>query len=254
MYDPDVTGNLEPPSRAYLGRVLSRPRTALALLLLLLAFFTYHAQDFTLDASADSLLLENDRDLQLLRQVNARYGGRELLIVTLTTTDLFSDDSLGLLQRLRDELRALDSVDSASSILDVPLVKSSDVPLAQMADNVQTLESPTVDRQRAREELASSPVYRDLLISRDGQTTAILVSLRRDEDLWTLQNVRNELLIQKGDGTLGPAEHRRLEDVSAAYAEARGSANHLRRATIQNIRAVIDRYREHGVLHLVAFR
>ncbi|MEE8556840.1 MAG: MMPL family transporter [Myxococcota bacterium] len=245
-----MTGNPEPPSRAYLERVLSRPCTVLALLLLLLAFFAYHAQDFTLDASPDSLLLESDRDLQLLRQVNARYGSRELLIVTFTTTDLFSDDSLRLLQRLRDELRSLDSVDSASSILDVPLVKSSDMSLAGMADNVQTLESPTVDRQRAREELASSPVYQDLFISRDGQTTAILVSLRRDEDLWTLQNARNELLIQKGDGTLGPVGHRRLEDVSAAYAEARGSANHRRRATIRDIRAVIDRYREHGVLHL----
>ena len=67
---------------AYRRLVLAEPRTALAVLFLLFAFFSYHAKDFTLDASPDSLLLEDDEDLQLFRQVSARYETRALLIVT----------------------------------------------------------------------------------------------------------------------------------------------------------------------------
>ena len=75
---------------AYRRLLLSRPRATLALLLLVLAFFSYHAKDFALDASADSLLLENDRDLQLVREIEARYEDRELLIVTFSGRgDLF---------------------------------------------------------------------------------------------------------------------------------------------------------------------
>ena len=164
---------------AYHRLILTRPRSTLAVLLTLLAFFSYHAKDFGLDASADSLMLEDDKDLQLYRQLDTRYPSLSLLIVTYTPSgDLFSDDSLSHLARLRDELRSLDQVDSVLSILDAPLVTSSDVPLQEMADKVQTLESPTADRERAIEELTESPIYQDLIISRDRQTAAVLVNLK----------------------------------------------------------------------------
>ncbi len=247
-----MAGRFAALSAAYRSLVLVRPRTTLAVLFLVAAFFAYHSKDFTLDASADSLLLENDADLQLFRQVSARYETRELLVVTFTSEgDLFSDDSLSKLSQLRDELRNLESVDSVVSILDVPLVKSSDVPLLQMADNLQTLETPTIDRELARQELNSSPVYRDLMISRDNRTTALLVNLRTDRDFAALQAARNELLIKKGAGPLSPAEGKELAEISATYQEARASLSAGRRATIADVRSIIDGHRQEDVvLHL----
>jgi len=238
-------------SEAHDRFILSRPRTTLVILFALLAFFAYHAKDFGLDASADSLLLENDEDLQLLRQVYARYQTRSLLIVTFDAFgDLFTDESLSHLGRLRDELRAAENVDSVLSILDAPLVQSSDVPLQEMANNVQTLESPTIDRQRALEELTSSPIYQDLILSRDGQTTAVLVNLKRDEKLEALQAARNELLIQKGSGELDSDERHQLAKISAEYEKASKVEADRHHQTIEEIRSIIDGYREYGVLHL----
>ena len=238
-------------SQTYHRFFLTRPWTTLAILLALLAFFSYHAKDFALDASADSLLLENDEDLHLLRQLYARYETMSLLIVTFDAFgDLFSDESLSHLGRLRDELRAVENVDSVLSILDAPLVKSSDVPLQEMADDVQTLESPTIDRQRAVEELTGSPVYQDLIISSDGQTTAVLVNLKRDENLEALQAARNELLIEKGSGQLGPEGDRELANLSAAYEKASKVAGDRHHRTIEEVRSIIDGYREYGELHL----
>ena len=238
-------------SDAYQRLILTRPRTTLAVLLALLAFFSYHAKDFALDASADALLLENDEDLHLLRQVYARYPTNSILIVTFDARgDLFSDESLSHLGRLRDELRTVENVDSVLSILDAPLVKSSDVPLQEMAGDVQTLESPTIDRQRAVEELTSSPVYQDLIISSDGQTAAVLVSLKRDDHLEALQAARNELLIEKGSGQLGPEGVRELAKLSAAYDRAGKVAADRHHRTIKGVRSIIDRYREYGELHL----
>ena len=180
-------------AQTYDGFFLTRPWRALAILLALLAFFSYHARDFGLDASADSLLLENDKDLHLLRQLYARYQTMSVLFVTFNPSgDLFSDESLSHLGRLRDELRAVENVDSVLTILDAPLVKSSDVPLQEMADDVQTLESPTIDRQRAVDELTTSPVYRDLIISRDAQTAALLINLEPVEHYSKLQAERND--------------------------------------------------------------
>ena len=236
---------------AYHGLFLTRPQTALTLLLLLLAFFSYHAKDFRLDASADSLLLEDDKDLQLFREVSARYDTRDFLIVTFTPPgDLFSDESLSLLQRVRDELRSLEGVDSVLSILDVPLVRSSDVPLLQMAESVQTLETPTVDRARARDEIVNSPVYRDQLISPDMQTSGLLISLEKDQRLSTLQEARNRLFIRQGSGQMSDADRRELKAVSVAYKAERETFNERRHREIEQVRAVLSGYRGLVRLHL----
>ncbi len=236
---------------AYHELFLARPRTALTLLLLVLAFFAYHAKDFKLDASADSLMLENDKDLQLFREVNARYDTRDFLVVTFTPPgDMFSDESLSLLKRIRDELRSLEGVDSVLSILDVPLIKSSDVPLLQMADDIQTLETPGIDRTRAREELVNSPVYRDQLISPDMQTSALLINLEEDQRLAGLQKTRNQLFVRRGSGRLSNADRQELKAVSVAYEEVRDTFNERRHREIEGVRSVIGGYRGAARMHL----
>jgi predicted RND superfamily exporter protein len=235
----------------YFPLLLGHPRWVLLILSLLLAFFAYHAKDFELDASADSLLLEDDRDLQLSRQVNARYGTRELLIVTYSPHGiLFEDEALAHLGRLRDELRALPGVDSVSTILDVPLVMSSDVPVLELAGNLQTLESPDVDRARAVLELTTSPVFEDLIVSRDKLTTAVLIYLERDEEFASLQQIRNALLIERGAGELGAEGQRDLERVAAAYDQASAARADRDHATLQAVRSTIAAHRQHADLHL----
>lgn len=236
---------------AYRWLVLARPKLTLAALLVLLAFFAYHVKDFRLDASADSLLLEDDPDLRRFRELNARYRTQDLLVVTFTpSADLFSDASLAMLTRLRDELRTVESVESIVSILDVPLVSSSDVPLAEMAANVPTLETPGVDRGRARQELTNSPVYRELVISRDGQTTALHLSRTLDEELQALLERRDALRMQRRSVGLTPDEARELKRVAAAYESGRLGYNARRHRDIEEIRSIIAAYRPHAELHL----
>jgi len=238
-------------SRTYDRFLLERPRRTLAILLALLAFFSYHARGFGLDASPDALLLEDDEDLHLYRQLDARYENRSLLVVTFSASgDLFADDVLSHLGRLRDELRALEGVESVATLLDAPLVQSSDVPLQEMAGNVPTLESANVDRQRAREELTGSPVYQDLLVSRDAQTTALLIFLTPNQRFSELMSARNELLIKKGSGQLDAEGHRELEKITAPYWEARVAHRSRMHQSIQEVRSVIDRHRQYGDLHL----
>ncbi|MCP4005770.1 MAG: MMPL family transporter [bacterium] len=231
--------------------LLDHPRSALTVLCLLLAFFAYHAKDFKLDASAESLLLEDDRDLQLMREVDARYETQELLIVTFTPEgDLFSDASLELLRELRDALRSADGVDSVMSILDVPLINSSDVPLLEMAKNVPTLESPTIDRARARSELHDSPVYRELILSRDGKTTALALNLERDQEFVQLMAERNRLLIRRGASGSDSEGLEDLPAVSVAYNQARELLAERRHHQIANLREVIEPYRSKAQVHL----
>lgn len=237
--------------RGYEFLVLARPAVGLALLAAILAVFAWHARDFRLDASADSLLLEDDPDLQLLRKLTARYGGQDLLIVTFTPDEpLFSDASLARLAELREALRRIDGVDTVTTLLDVPLVESSDVPLAQMAENVQTLETPGIDRERARRELVESPIYRELVVSPDGRTAGVLVDLVQDEELTRLGRARNELLIRRREAGLDAAAERELERIRAEYEVAKARVDGRIHRDLAEIRAAIAPFRNGARVHL----
>ena len=57
-------------SNLYKNTVIAKPKSTLFVLLILLLTFGYFSKNFQLDASSDTLLLENDPDLKYLREVN----------------------------------------------------------------------------------------------------------------------------------------------------------------------------------------
>jgi len=159
-----------------LDRLLGRPWVALALAAVAIAALAVFIPRFELDASADSLLLEQDEDLRYYRSIVARYGSDNFLIVTYTARrDLFSAATLADIKELRDELFAMEYVEQVITMLDVPLIDSPRTTLAAIQKRVPTLEDPATDLELARIELRESPIYSSLLMSLDGDTTALLV-------------------------------------------------------------------------------
>jgi predicted RND superfamily exporter protein len=236
---------------AYDRLVLKRPGITLLVIAFVVVFFAYHAPGFRLDASADSLVLENDEALQYYRSIRARYGSDDYLIITYTPDrDLFSDTVLADLQALRDEVAAMEHVDSVVSLLDVPLIQSPPVSLAELSDEVPTLESTRTDKALARQEFLSSPMYRNLLISPDGKTTAIQVNFRRDETWHRLLQQRNELREKSLESNLSVGEQATLESVSAQFDAHSLKLRNQQSSDIAEIRGIIDRHRDTAELHL----
>ena len=68
----------------YKNIVIEKPKFTLSILIILLLIFGYFSKNFQLDASSDTLLLENDPDLNYLREVNKKYKSKEFLVLTYT--------------------------------------------------------------------------------------------------------------------------------------------------------------------------
>jgi predicted RND superfamily exporter protein len=238
-------------ARLYLAFVLDRPWFALALLAILAGLAGAGARDFRLDASSDSLVVETDPDLAFFRRVSARYGGSEFLIVTYEPQgDLFSDASIATLRALQDDIEAVDGVDSVLGMLDVPLLRSPPVPIAELADNIRTLTSAGTDRALARQELTTSPLYADLVVSTDGRATALQVNLPRDERYADLVETRNALLVQRSEAPLSEAEAAELERVSLEFEDYKRVVAARQRQLIADVRAAIEPYRAGALVHL----
>ncbi len=237
--------------KIYIATVLKQPVLVCILMAVILGFFTIYTKDFKLDASADSLLLDDDKDLKLFRETLDRYATKEFLFVTFTPDeDLFSQNSIDQITLLRNELRELEPVDSVISLVDVPLVRQVEGSLSDVADNVRTIEDGEVDIVKAREELLTSPIYKELIISEDASTTALQVNLKDAKSFRDLQRDRNQLLYKANTEGLGSDEQAKLDEIIIAYTARKNEIDQINHDNIENIREIISRYQEYGSLHL----
>ena len=181
--------------KIYKTLIIDFSKVAIILVCFVLSFFLYFSKDFKLDASADSLLLESDKDLKYLREVNERYGSKEYLVLTYTPVSSFTDEETIInLQFLKSKIEKLEWVDNTITVIDVPLFKSSDEPLMERLKNYKTLSYPEVDKERGFEEILNSPINREYVISTDGKTSGIVVYLKQDEKLNEL--IKTTLLVK----------------------------------------------------------
>jgi len=238
-------------TRFYNRIILKRPLITLFCLLAVVSFLGYQARDFKLDASAETLILQTDKDLQYSRLIESRYGEHDYLVITYTPEkDLFSDQTLEKLAALQDELVPLKRVSSVVSILNAPLLESPPLPLKDIASEIRTLESPTVDRKSAGIELSNSPLYKNLLVSPDLKTTALQIKFRADK-IYKALLVRDSLFREKQSiGPLTEAENAQFHRVAKELQKHREKRKKLRHQDISAVRTVMGKHRPGAELFL----
>ena len=235
----------------YDRQILGRPRLVLILLVLLLAGFARGIPNFRIDASADSLLLEEDKDLQAWRDLGKRYVTRDFLFVTVTPRQsLFEPASRQLIADIRTALKGLPEVDSVLTILDVPLVKNVDARLSEVSSKYKTLESPDVDMDKARKELLGSPLYRKVVISEDGGTTAIRVMLKDHPEFRALAQERGDLVYLRATKGLDEAQTTRLAALEPQYQAGKRALDDANEHAIAKLRAALEQFDDRGKIHL----
>jgi predicted RND superfamily exporter protein len=231
--------------------VLGKPLSTLLLVLLITGFFGWFVPDLKIDISADSLVLEMDENLLYYRSIRARYGSDDYLIVTYTPhVGLFETETLNDLRKLRDSLAAIERVESVISILDVPLVQSPPVSLRDLQHRIRTLSDPDTNLALAERELRQSPLYRNRLVSADGDTTALQVNFRRDPTYVHLRTSRDALREKRLKAELTAEEDQELVRLSKEFKHYNASLLAQEKADIARIRTILDRHLARADLHL----
>ena len=213
-------------AKIYQNNILGNPKSVLLILMSILFLSIYFSKDFRLDASSETLLLDGDPDLKYLNEINERYNAREFLVLTYTPDDkMISDKSVNNLLSLKYKIQSLDWVHSVITLLDVPLLNSTDDTLSEKLKNFSTLKSDGIDRERGFKEILNSPVFKNFVISEDGKTSGIIVYIKKDENL---KNILNPKELEK-------------------YKDARKKKNH---ENIKEIRKVIKDYSKDSKIYL----
>ena len=220
-------------------------------ILTIISISLFYSKNFNLDASSDALLLEGDKDLKYLREINERYGSKDFLVLTYSPVKSFiEDETIISLQLLKSKIEKLSWVESVITLVDVPLLQSSDEALMERLKNYKTLSYPEIDKKRAFEEIINSPIYKDYVISRDGKTSGIVVYLKQDQRLKEYIKIKNDFYDQSLINKPSKIEKKKYKLFLVEYEKYKNLYNQRNHQNINEIREIINKYGENAKIHL----
>ena len=231
--------------------ILKNPKSVLFALFLIISFLGYYSTKLEIDASSETLLLENDKDLKLTREVNKRYKNRDILVLTITPKDdLLSQNTIALIKAISSDLESLPRVESVTSILTVPMLQSPIREIKDLVDKVNLLEDKDVDKNLAKNEFLTSPLYKNGLVSPDFKTTALVVNLVRDNEYFEFLEKRNALINKQNDKTISKDEEIELKKIKTEFKKYRDKLREAEHQNILEVREIIKKYETQATLFL----
>jgi len=231
-------------------KFLERPKLILIALILIFSFSVYNAKNFQLDASADSLLLENDPDLNYLRSVNERYSSEEFFVITYSPKKKINEESLKQLKKFVDEINNIKWVSKSISVLNAPLFESSDLPLIEKIKNIQYIVTPGIEINRALNELKNSPVYKKLIINEDATTFGIVVYIKDNKEYLSALKTNKIFLDKQQNSKLSEKDLKEFESQNKILEKLKKEHNKNLEFYNIEIRSHISKYKNIADINL----
>jgi len=143
----------------YQKLILKYPLSVLIFLVSTILIFGINVLKLEIDASAETLLLHDDKDLEFSRTIAKRFQTNDILILAYKPKhDLLSPESLETLTHLSEDLERLPHVKSVDSIINVPLFFSPIRDMDDLINETRTLQSADINLSLVKQEFLTSPL------------------------------------------------------------------------------------------------
>jgi len=225
--------------------IIDKPYLSLIFVLSLIFFFSFSIPNFKMDASADSLVLENDQALKYHRATSARYGTEDFVVITFKPfKGIYNKNSLSILDNLSQDIKfSIDNVSNVLTILDVPLLDSPQIGFSDLGSEQRTLRTEGVDLDLVKKEFLTSPLYKNLLMSSDSTTTVLVVYFSKDSKYFDLLNKRNSLREIRLQRELSLNEQNLLKTYEIDFKDYSAKYALKEKENIKKIRQVVSKYK-----------
>ncbi len=180
--------------RFYASIMIPHVWLSVIFIVVIIGFVAMQGKHFRMDASADSLVLENDQSLEYYRKVKKKYGTDDYLFITFSPVKpLFSKESIEQLSSLKDKISKIAGIETVISLIDAPLFDPKTVSLGNIENDIYFVKDKGVDLQKARDNILAIPLYVNLLVSKDGNTTAMQANLKGNKNYFRLNDELRKL-------------------------------------------------------------
>jgi len=248
--------------RSFSGFIVTHPKAVLAVFLLCAGTLGWQARKFEINASAETLLMKDDKNYIQTQVMNRRFSPQEFLLVAYKPKNhpVLSEKTFKDIRSLSKKLRQLDRVQSVSNILNVPLWSKLDSGLSADTDLSQmTIEKHDYTMDEIRGAFKSHPIYEDILMNKDQTVTSIQIRFKKNKEVRRLQNQILDLQQISLNGQLSEKETKDLERLKKEIEPIEKKLDKIRTAEIREIRKIVAEYEDDvdiylGGLHVLAFQ
>ena len=231
--------------------ILKYPILVLLILSIFVSILGYYSTKVEVDASAETLLLDDDKDLKFFREINKRYNNSNFLIVTFTPHEnLLSNQSLDTIRTLSKDFLTVKNIEGVDSILTVPLLQSPIRPISDLVAGVDSMETKEFDKELIKNEFLTSPLYKNALVSADFKTTALILNIKNDTKYFELLEKRNSLSAKEKEENITKEEKIELEKTLIEFKNYRDLIRKNDTQNIENIRSIIKNHETNGKIFL----
>ncbi|HEX5735966.1 MAG TPA: MMPL family transporter [Blastocatellia bacterium] len=154
--------------------IVFHPKIIIALSLALSALFAacIAVRGISFNGSPETLT-RKDQELEFFNEVRTTFGDDRVIIVALTTTDVFTPEFIEKLDRLTTLLKSVNGVSDAISLTNLQAARrdGEGIRVESLIPRPATVEH----LQKLKQEVTSDPLYARHYISEDGRTTALNV-------------------------------------------------------------------------------
>lgn len=185
-------------------------RFFLVLSLILTVVFGFFLPKLKVDASTQTLLIEKDKDLEFFKTISTRYKSPNFLILAYTPDDeLLSKKTLEHIKEISSDILKIDGVKSVFSIINAPLLENKKLLISELISKIPTVNDKDVNLNAAKQEFLTNPLYKNILVSSDFKTTALIIELSDD---FANKNLQNHSKIS-AEEFISQKEHERLQNI-----------------------------------------
>ncbi len=242
--------------------IVAHPRLILALFLAATALLGWQARRFRIDASADTLLMRDNRHYIQTQEVNRRFSPQEFILIAYEpkTHPLISEQTFADLRNISDRLRTMERVESVRSLRTVPVLALADN-LLSAGENASkwSMKEQAFEHDEFRRALDGHTIYENLLINDDQTATAIQVLFKSHPELEKIHEKQLELRKKALDTGLSDAETDRLETLNRRAEPLERRLDRRRTEEVQTIRQLLKPYENRvnfymGGVHVLGFQ
>jgi len=235
----------------YRKLILKYPLSILLITLSAILLSSIHITKLEIDASAETLLLDDDKDLTFLRSIEKRFKSSNMLVIAYKPNDgLLSPQSLNTLESLSNALKQVPAIESIDTLLSVPLLYSPPQDMDELLNNTRTLKSPDMNLTLAQREFLTNPLYKDGLVNKDFTVSSILIHLKEDTKYTELLEKRAYFLHKQQNSILTKEEKKSFIETKNNFKKHRDIQRQYNEKTIENIRTIMRSHTQHATLFL----
>lgn len=239
-------------SRSVFSFLIDKPGLVACTWILIALGLAYPASQFKIDASADTLLTENNAAYLKTREINRDFAPEEFLIVAYGAQErtVLEPTHLEAIGNLVNELKGLKRVKSVTSLVNVPLLSAR--PLDQVMDKPldTTIEKNNYSQSELESIFNDHPLYQNLVLSKDYRYAAIQVQFRKNPELTELYNKLLDLDKKQLDKeSLTDQEQQDYDAYKSRVTMLEAELNSQRASEFETIQAIANKYSDKADIH-----